>query len=263
MQLEFKSEAKPDVYLDDVGQYELSQDRKKILIQRGIDLFVLDAGAKGPAAPAINEKRIDLTGWSFPVNPVAMRREMFDDAWRLERDYFYDEKMNGIDWKSMRDKYRPLAERVTSRAELSDVLAQMVAELSALHIFVNGGDLRRGPENVIPASLGAELTRDEAQGGYRVSHIYKSDPDLPGDRSPLSQPDANVHEGDIITAVNGVSALMGDPSELLRNQSGKQVLLNVKSPGARTPRQVVVVPWSQGSASRARDTPSGSIRAGS
>jgi len=252
MQIEFKNDAKPDVYLDDVQQYELSQDRKKILIQRGSDLFVLDAAAKAPAS--IAERKLDLTNWSFPVNPVALRQQMFEDAWRLERDYFYDPKMNGVDWKAMREKYRPLAARVTSRAELSDVIAQMVAELSTLHIFVNGGDLRRGTENVVPASLGARLERDEESGGYRVAHIYRSDPDLPADRSPLLNPDVNVKEGDVIVAINGLPALTGDPSELLRNQAGKQVLITFKSSTSGAARQVVVVPWTQGRETSARYT---------
>jgi tricorn protease len=252
MQLEFKNDAKPDVYLEDVQQYELSQDRKKLLIQRGTDLFVLDVAARAPTN--ITERRLDLAGWTFPVNPVAMRRQMFEDAWRLERDYFYDPKMNGVDWKAMREKYRPLAARVTSRAELSDVIAQMVAELSTLHIFVSGGDLRRGTENVVPASLGARLERDEEAGGYRVAHIYRSDPDIPADRSPLLDPAANVRVGDVIVAINGMPALTGDPSELLRNQAGRQVLLSVKPSGNGATRQVIVVPWTQGRETSARYT---------
>jgi tricorn protease len=251
MQIEFRNDAKPDVFVEDVQEYELSQDRKKILIQRGTDLFVLDAGSSAPTS--IAERKLDLAGWNFPVNPVAMRRQMFEDAWRLERDYFYDPKMNGIDWKAMREKYRPLAARVTTRAELSDVIAQMVAELSTLHIFVNGGDLRRGTENVTPASLGARLERDEEAGGYRIAHIYRSDPDIPGDRSPLLDPSANVREGDMIVAINGTPALTGDPSEVLRNQAGRQVLLTVKS-GSGATRQVVIVPWTQAREASARYT---------
>ena len=73
--------------------------------------------------------------------------------------------MHGVDWPAMREKYLPLVERVTDRAELSDLLAQMVSELSALHTFVRGGDTREGTDRVALASLGAVLTRDEAAGG--------------------------------------------------------------------------------------------------
>jgi tricorn protease len=129
----------------------------------------------------------------------------------------------------------------------------MVAELSTLHIFVNGGDLRRGPENVVPASLGARLDREEGAGGYRIGHIYASDPDVPADRSPLAQPGAGLKVGDLITAINGIPALTSDPSDLLRNTAGKQVLLNVKSDtGAE--RQVVVTPWTTARENAARYT---------
>jgi tricorn protease len=250
MQLEFKTDAKPEVYLEDVGSYELSQDNKKIMISRGQNIYVTDAGAKGPSS--LTDKQVDLNGWTFPVNPVAQRQEMFEDAWRLERDYFYDPNMNGVDWKAMREKYRPLAARVTTRAELSDVIAQMVAELSTLHIFVNGGDLRRGDESVAPAALGAVLERDESARGYRVKHIYRNDPDMPNDISPLAQPNVNIHEGDVITAINGIPALTSDPNELLRNQAGKQVLLSIVSAPSAAPREAVVVPWSLGRENTAR-----------
>src|ERR1044072_4668930 len=84
--------------MEDVAAYELSQDRKKILVRRAQELYVLDVGAKAPTS--LTERRVDLANWTFPTDPVAMRRQMFEDAWRLERDYFYDPKMNGDDWKA-------------------------------------------------------------------------------------------------------------------------------------------------------------------
>src|ERR1044072_1248905 len=112
---------------------------------------------------------------------------MFREAWRLERDYFYDTRMHGVDWPAMFEKYHPLSLRVTSRSELDDLLAQMVSELSALHTFVYGGEHRRGEEDVEVASLGAVLARTEAgavPGGWRVERIYRSDPDLPTAAGP-------------------------------------------------------------------------------
>ena len=120
---------------------------------------------------------------------------MFTEAWRLERDYFYDRGMHGVDWPAMRAKYQPLVDRVTDRAELSDILAQMVAELSALHIFVRGGDLRDAGDDAWPASLGALFARDEKAGGYRVDHIIATDPDRPERRVPLAQPGVDVDGG--------------------------------------------------------------------
>ncbi|HKW11810.1 MAG TPA: PDZ domain-containing protein, partial [Gemmatimonadaceae bacterium] len=130
--------------------------------------------------------------------------------------------------------------------ELSDILAQMVGELSALHIFVYGGDMRRSTDAVAPASLGARLTRDDAGGGYRVDHIYQSDPDSPRDMSPLARFGVNVNEGDVIEGVNGVPTLsVADIGALLRDQADRQVLLRVKAKGGGD-REVVVTPISQG-----------------
>jgi tricorn protease len=133
-------------------------------------------------------------------------------------------------------------DRVRSRDELSDLLAQMVSELSALHIFVAGGDLRKGPDEIEVGSLGAELARDGAAGGWRVVRIYAADPDLPDSLSPLRRDGAGVGEGDVIESVNGVPTLsVPDPAALLRNQAGRQALLRVK-PKSGAPRDVIVTP---------------------
>jgi tricorn protease len=171
---------------------------------------------------------------------------MFVEGWRLERDYFYDPGMHGLDWPAMRKKYLPLAERVTDRGELNDVLAQMVGELSALHIFVRGGDQREAPDNIETGSLGARLRRDAAAGGYRVEHIYRSDPDIPARIAPLAQQGVDVGEGDVIEMINGVAALSSpDPAELLRSQAGRQVLLRVKPRDGGSVREVIVKPITQ------------------
>ncbi len=220
--------AKPAPVIENISSYELSADRKKILVRRANDFFVFNAGAKAPdpIAPA----RVDLSNWRFRVDPREEWRQMFVDAWRLERDYFYDPGMHGLEWRKVLDKYMPLADRATDRAELSDVIAQMVAEVRALHTFVRGGDLRRGDDNIAPASLGAVLEKDQPAGGWRIVHIYRGDPDIPEELSPLARPGVSIVEGDVILEINGVPTLsVADPSELLRDQAGKQVRLRVRA----------------------------------
>jgi tricorn protease len=225
--------------------YELSADGKKILVVRGTDLFVIDAGPKAP--DDLSKAQINLRNWTMHLLPRDEWRQMFVDAWRLERDYFYDRGMNGVDWNAIRQRYAPIVERVTDRSELSDLLGQMVGELSALHIFVVGGDMRRGSDNVMPASLGAVLTRDAARGGYRIDHVYKTDPDAPRALAPLAAYGVDVAEGDVITSVNGVPTIsVPDMGSLLRGQANRQVILSVVSKTGGTPRQVIVTPVSQG-----------------
>ncbi len=230
-----------ETFLENVASYELSADRKKILLRRDKDFFIVDAGAKAPGE--LTKFAVPLKSWRMHFDVREEWQQMFVEAWRLERDYFYDRGMHGVDWKAVRAKYEPLAARVTDRDELSDVLAQMVSELSALHIFVYGGDAREGQQDIAPGSLGARLVRDEAAGGFRVDYIFKTDPDRPDRTSPLARPGVDVHEGDVIEQVNGVPALsVADPGQLLRGQADHQVLLRVKAGKGGAERDVIATP---------------------
>ena len=223
LELSNKPETKPETFAEGIrGGYELSGDMKKVLFRKADDLYVVDAGAKAPSD--LSKSKVDLSGWMLSVERKQEMPELFADAWRLERDYFYDPGMNGQDWKAMRAKYQPLAERVANRAELSDVLAQMVGELSALHIFVYGGDLPAGADTIPHASLGAVLS--PASGGWKIDHIYRNDPELTGEQSPLAMPGVGLSEGDVISAINGVAlSSVQHPAELLYGKAGKQVLV--------------------------------------
>src|SRR5271157_4681761 len=135
----------PETVLADVKNYEMALDRKKVLVSKGEDFYIIDSDVKATALAdpkALPKAKMDLSRWTFDTNPRVEFHELFLDAWRLERDYFYDRNMQGVDWKQMRDRYLPLVDRVADRDDLNDVIAQMVSELSALHIFVHGGDSR-------------------------------------------------------------------------------------------------------------------------
>ena len=231
---------KPKKLVEDIKAYQLSRDGKKLLVHKGDNFHVEDAAASPPVKL---EKSVNLKDWTFSLNPRDEWRQMFVEAWRLERDYFYDRKMHGVDWPGVLKKYSPLLDRVTDRAELSDLVHEMVGELSALHIFVHGGDHREAPDKIKTAGLGASLVRDASRGGWRVEHIYRADPDYPNKLSPLVRPGVDVKEGDVIELINGAATLLAPhPWTLLRNHDGKQVLLRVNSPGAEKSRDVVVKP---------------------
>jgi len=237
----------PETVVEDVKNYELSLDRKKMLVWKHDDFYIFDSDAKAPGLndPKVLAKaKIDLSKWTFATNPRAEFRELFLDAWRLERDFFYDRNMNGVDWKQTRERYLPLVDRVADRDELNDVIAQMVSELSALHIFVFGGDSRKPADQVDLATLGALLRRDEQAGGYVVQHIYIHDPDLPKEAPPLARPDSLVHEGEVIVSIDGEPLLgVADERAVLRGKAGRQVFLRVKASSGQT-RDVIVTPIS-------------------
>lgn len=240
----------PVVVVDAIRSAQLSANGRKILVSKGTALHVIDA--RPVKVANINDSRVDLTGWTFPIDTRNDFRQIFVDAWRMERDWFYDPDMHGVDYKATMAKYLPLVARITTRAELSELIGYAVGELSALHTSVGGGDLRRGDDNVAVASLGARLFRDPGKGGYRIDYIYQSDPEFPALRSPLAEPDLNVKVGNVITSVNGTRTLDAqDIGELLRNQVGKQVLLTIAD--GENSRDVVVTPIGNESALRYAD----------
>ena len=233
-------EPKLKTLADAVKGYELSLDRKKILIRKDDSFYIIDSDA----APGVKlEKGVPLGAWTFSVNPRQEWRQMFTEAWRLERDFFYDRNMHGVDWAAMLKKYLPLVDRVTDRGELSDLIAEMVGELSALHIFVLGGDEREAPDDIKVGALGARLVRDSTAGGYRIEHLYRGDPDYPERESPLTKPGVEAQDGDVLEMINGMPVLsLSDIGDALRNQAHRQVLVRLKSPAAASSRDVVVNP---------------------
>jgi len=235
------TDAKPKTLVEDIKSFELSHDGKKLLIRKGEAFYVIPTDSAAPAK--LEEKQVKLDGWTFALTPREEWRQIFVESWRMLRDYFYDRNLHDVNWTSMREKYLPLVDRVSDRAELNDVISEMVGELSALHIFVRYGDQREGPDQIKPATFGARFARDAAAGGWRVDHIYRNDPDYPDRLSPLARPGVAVSEGDVLLRINGVATLsVSDPEQLLRAQAGKQVLLEVKSPGDKPPRQVIARP---------------------
>lgn len=237
-----REDVKLETMAEDVSNVELSANGKTVLLRKNNRFYAIPADA---GANAKLEDAIDLSGWTFTITPREEWRQMFIEAWRLERDYFYDPNLHGVDYGEMLQRHLPLADRVSDRAELSNLIEQIVGELSALHIAVRGGDLREGDDNIAPASLGAVF--EKMDEGFRIKHIYQSDPDYPGERSPLNRPGLSIAEGDVLVAVNG-SPLTDEPhpGRLLRNQAGKQTLLRIRSAESGGEFEAVTEPISPG-----------------
>jgi tricorn protease len=234
----------PVTVAEEVTAYELSLDGKKMLIRIKDRLHIVEAASS--KAELDDKSSVDLSHWSLSVMPQQEWRQMLIEAWRLERDHFYDRGMHGTDWQTILDRYLPLVDRVRSRDELADLTAQMVSELCALHIFVAGGDHREGKDDITIGSLGAVLVRDADAGGDRVEHIYRSDPDEPERCAPLAAPGVGVKKGDLITHVDGIPVSTAPQiAALLRNKVGRQVRLRVISDPTEEPRDVIVSPISQ------------------
>jgi tricorn protease len=222
-----------------INGFKMTQNGKKLLIKQQQSYYMVNAGTGSVSL----RDPIDFSGCKFSLQPREDWKQLYKDAWRMERDYFYDKNMHGVDWAAMYDKYLPLVDRVTTRKELNDVLARLVGELSALHAGARGGDMPGDDKNIHVGTLGAKTSRDEAAGGFSIDYIFKSDPDYPNGKSPLDDHYLDIRAGDIITKVNGIAALsVLDLGELLRNKAGKQVRLTLKR-GSKT-REVIVKPKS-------------------
>ena len=239
-----------EVFSEDVSSYELTHDLKKILLQRqsvgplgrSLELFVFDAAAKAPSAPEpLAKGRVDLSGLTFELDPRDEWRQLFDDAWRLHRDTFYDPNLHGVDWKALRTKFAPLVERISERSELDDILAQMISELRLLHSQVRGADVRTGSDAIDVAALGIDVI--PVADGLKITKHYSGDPELIEERSPLTRAESRVDVGEIIATINGQTVKSAnDLARELRNRGNRQVLLAIRGADGAAARQVIAVP---------------------
>jgi len=237
LEISGKLNNKPVEVTDNVNGYEISGNGKKILVRKNDGIYVVDAEGK---KADLKEAKLTLKEWIFKVDPIEDRKQMLTDAWRLERDYFYDKNMHGVDWKAVLDRHLPLVERITDRYELDDLMISMVSELSALHTFVYGGEKRESPDDVPPASLGARLEKAADKGGYVIRNIFKGDPDYPEQRSPLRQPHLRIRESDVILKIDGAEVLSVDHiNRLLTKKEGLEVRLTLRDQEGKTYDQMV------------------------
>jgi tricorn protease len=229
-----------DTFMDDIRSYRMTQDRKKLMIRRQNDVFVFDVAKSAPPPAEQSKFQVNTRDWMIQIDPRQEWQQLFVDAWRMHRDFFYDKNMHGADWVAVRARYQPLLKRVTDRAELSDVMAQMVSEVRALHSQVGAPDIRRGQDTIDIGGLGAEF--EKTANGFRVAKLLGGDPELIEERGPLARAEVNVRVGDIIVAINGNNAAnAASIGELLRNQADKQVLLQVQKPDGKR-RDVIATP---------------------
>ncbi|MDZ7309297.1 MAG: PDZ domain-containing protein, partial [candidate division KSB1 bacterium] len=227
------------------GSLQVANNGKTLAYRSNRRLRVLKAGEKptenSDASPARKNGWLDLNRVKLSVEPRAEWRQMFREAWRLQREFFWNENMSGVDWSKVYERYYPLIDRLASRAEFSDLIWEMQGELGTSHAYESGGDYRQPPYYSI-GHLGADLEFDTERQQYRLSKIYRGDPWLKDNFSPLCAAGLNLEEGDYLLEIGGVPLRATvTPGQLLANQAGQEVTLTVQSarPGSK-PRKVVV-----------------------
>lgn len=203
------------------GSFDISGDGKKILIVRGPTATIQDAspGATGEAVPT--------DGLTASVDPRAEWKQLLRDAWRIERDFFYDPNMHGMDWKAVYGRYAAMLEFAANREDVGFIIGEMIAELNVGHTYYMGGDVAAAPA-ISVGMLGCDFALEN--GAYRISRIYRGaawDTDTAG---PLTQPGCKVKEGDYLLAVNGVAVdAAQDPWTPFAGLAGKTVVLTVSA----------------------------------
>lgn len=225
--------------LGKIGGYEISADGKKMLVAKDKAFAIVDL----PKGPVTVETKLDLKNMETALDLRQEWTQIYEESWRQMKQFFYAPNMHGVDWDGLRLRYKPLAEAVNHRADLTYVIGELIGELSAGHTYVGGGELP-APRKTKVGMLGAKFERDAASGFYRIVRILKGrnwDRSL---RSPLTEVGVNVREGEYLIAIDGRRLdKSADMYEVLYNTVGKQVTLRVNAtPSEQGSREVVVVP---------------------
>jgi tricorn protease len=222
--------------------YDISLNGKVLVYQTKDGFMRIEAGAaSAPKDEAAQEAKIDLSGWSVRINPREEWKQMLREAWRLQRDFFYDPKMHGVDWDGVWKQYGPLADRISSRDDLADMLGEMFGELNVGHAYQGGGDVRRG-KPVGTGMLAADLNYDPTSGFWQIQKIYRGDYPDPKWSSPLARPDLHVKSGQWLVAIDGKPLVKGEDYLVrLANRAGQEVELSINdTPKIEGARRVVV-----------------------
>jgi tricorn protease len=232
---------KDETVVSGLDAYALSADGRKVLYELKHAYFVADAAA-GEAA-AKSRKQLDLGHMRIRVLPREEWAEMFDNAWRLDRDLFVNKDMNGVDWNAVHAKYARLLPLVGSRSDLNYLIGEMIGELDNSHTYVGGGTDIPADRRVPTAFLGCDFALDRASGRYRIARIYHGDNTRDQYRSPLTAPGLDVHAGDYLLAIDGVELRAPtDPYSLLVGKQGQTVQLTLADSPQGTRRTVTVKP---------------------
>ena len=247
---------KNETLLPEVSNYVVSGDGKKLLYRNGNAWSIVST----TKAIQPSEGRIGVDSIEVRVDPRAEWKQIFDEAWRINRDYFYAPNMHGVDWAKEKQKYAEFIPHAATRTDLNRVLQWMSSELSVGHHNVGGGDSLAEPRTVPGGLLGADY--EVANGRYRIKKVFGGLNWNPQLRAPLTEPGVNAKVGEYILAVNGRD--LRPPTNFysyFENTSGKIVELtlgpNADGSGSRT---VQVVPVASEAALRNRDWVEGNLK---
>ncbi len=210
---------KEEVLAEKADEFALSADGEKLLVVTDGEVSIRNA------APGAKAKPVSTAGMTVTVDPRAEWREIYVDAWRRYRDWFYDPNMHGVNWPQMRTRYEALLAECVSREDVSYVIRELISELNVGHAYYNTGESEDQPEMSV-GLLGVDFALE--QGAYRIATIFEGAPWDVDARGPLSQPGVAVKAGDWLLAVDGVPLdTTRDPWAAFQDKAGRVVTLTV------------------------------------
>jgi tricorn protease len=226
------------VLLEGIDGYDLDKEGKKVIYKAGPVYGIVDAT---PGKAKVGEGKLNLSELEVKIDPRQEWREVFHEAWRVERDFYWDPNMTGHNWKKIGDRYEALLPWVAHRSDLNYIIGEMIAELNTSHTYVSGGDQPAKPQ-VSVGMMGADF---EPDGGYfRISKIYPGENWNDSSRSPLTEPGLKVKAGDFLIAVDGQEARSNqDLYSYFQDLAGKLVPLKINTkPSAEGAWEITVKP---------------------
>ncbi|MCZ6457718.1 MAG: PDZ domain-containing protein, partial [Gammaproteobacteria bacterium] len=220
----------------EVSGFAISANGEYLILRKDDDsLYTVEVGDD------MDPEKLDLSGLRLLVNPTQEWAQIFDEAWRMEKEFFYAANMHGLDWQSIYDQYQPLLAHVGRREDLNALIIEMIAEMQVGHNRISGGDLHR-ESPVQTGLLGANFEIEKNR--YRIAKIYTGESWNPFFAAPLATPGNAAREGEYILAVNGTPLTSEDNIfNLLQGTVGEQVTLRVgPSANGRNARDIDVEP---------------------
>ena len=244
-------ERKDAVSVDDLDSYSLSADGEHVLYKKDKNYTIVEVKATADDKTTADDRTtiaakpnpLDLSRMRARIEPTREWAEMFDNAWRLERDLFVNPQMNGVNWEKVHTAYAKLVPLLGSREDLNYLIGEMQGELANSHTYVGGGD-DADPSPAVPTGLlGVDFALDAASGRYRLERIYPGDNTRPQYRSPLTEAGVDVHAGDYLLAVDGRELKApADPDSLFVGLADEPITLTVAASADGMRHQVTVQP---------------------
>lgn len=251
---DFESQ-KEEVFASCISSLALSGDKSQLAYASQKKLRVIKSSEK----PVDNDCSYKKGGWvewdriRLSVDPTAEWKLMYEEAWRLQRDFYWTADMSKVDWDQVYQKYLPLIDRISTREELNDVISEMQGELGCSHAYVSGGDLSYPPYYPI-GELGCDFEWDEKAKGYRIINLAKGDPWIPEATSPLIQSGIHLKEGDLVFSINGQPLdYKTTPAMLLVNQADNLVEIQAQVKGERKKKRFTLRTLHSQNGARYRD----------